>query len=167
MHLYTSTNYLCIYCGYASSYWLLTGERTLRMWAFIHTCNQRWKAFRSSWVNPLAWVCWELNMDACFVFHNSWRGMLKQWREHWCMVVWEVRGSNEQQASCKADAELFFPLQSPSEVEEGGIPFVSFLAEGNLSFSCGDHITKFVKKCCMGSRGYEKDELCCTKSQLR
>lgn len=49
---------------------------------------------------------------------------------------------------------------------EGGISFVSFLAEDNLSFSCGDHVIKFVKKRCMGSRGYEKDELCCTQSQL-
>lgn len=168
MHTYIGTNYLCIYCGYASSYLLLVEEGALRMWSFIHRCNQRWEAFQITWVKPLVWGCWELNMDACFVFHNSLGRIFKQWRIHWHMVAWEVRGSNSKTASAlQGRSWISFSLQCPSEVAEGGISFVSILAEDNLSFSCGDHIIKLVKKCCVGSGGYEKDKLCCTKSQLR
>lgn len=60
----------------------------------------------------------------------------------------------------------FFTEESTFEVTEAGISFVSSLAEHNLSFSCGDHIIKFVKKHCMDPEVTKKDELWHTKSQL-
>uniref|UniRef100_H3AES5 HAT C-terminal dimerisation domain-containing protein n=1 Tax=Latimeria chalumnae TaxID=7897 RepID=H3AES5_LATCH len=42
----------------------------------------------------------------------------------------------------------FFLTPSTSKVTEAEVAFVSMLAEHNLSFSCGDHIIKFIKKFC-------------------